>query len=113
MTDDEIRQELRVRNASRVFREEQRQKIEEIARKAEIPTPKEIAIAESEEDMREDLLLDNKYYLEKIELGKKIDDIISEGVILEESLNEERKVALDLYRKQRPRFNTLDIKLRA
>ena len=112
LNDEEVIEELKSRQSVQMEREERRQKIEELARKEGIPTPKDISVAESEEDLREDLLRDNKYYLEKIELGKKIDDIMSEGVILEESLTKERKLALDLYRKQRPRFNILDVKLR-
>lgn len=113
LTDERVIEELKLRQTVQMEREERRQKIEEIARKEGIPTPMEIATTEREEDLREDILRDNQYYLEKVELGKKIDAILSEGIVYEESLSKERKQALDLYRKQRPRFDEiLNVKLR-
>ena len=63
-------------------------------------------------DLEEDLLKDNQVYLERIELGKKIAVILEKGIIHEESLTKERKVALDLYRRQRPRFDIVNMHLR-
>ena len=80
LTDEKVIEELKLRQTVQMEREERRQKIEEIARKEGIPTPMEIATTEREEDLREDILRDNQYYLEKIELGKKIDAILSEGL---------------------------------
>ena len=57
------------------------------------------------EDLRQNLLQNNKVYLEKIELGRKISIIIEEGVVQEESLTKEHQAALELYRKHKPRFD--------
>jgi len=54
------------------------------------------------------MLKDNQKYLEMIERGKNMD----KGVVREESLTKERKLALDLYRKQRPRFDIDNMELR-
>ena len=56
--------------------------------------------------------IDYQKYLENIELGKQVNNIIDKGVILEGSLIKERKYALDLYRKQRPCFDTTSVQLR-
>ena len=66
-----------------------------------------------EEDLREEMLNDNQLYLAKIELGKKIAAIMNGGVVHEESLSKDRKSALELYRKQRPRFDIMNVELRA
>ena len=63
-------------------------------------------------NLEKDLLKDNQLYLERIELGKKIAIILDKGVIREESLTKERKVSLDLYRRQRPRFDIATMELR-
>ena len=114
MSEDEVREELKARHAIQLEREEKRQKIEEIAHQEGIPIPKEIVDTPvfDEENLREDLLKDNQLYLDKIELGKKIAVIIDEGMVREESLTKDRKLALDLYRKQRPRFDIANIELR-
>ena len=67
---------------------------------------------ETLENLRVDLLNRNQVYLEKIELGKNIAGIIDEGVVQEDSLTKERKLALELYRKQKPRFVISNVKLR-
>ncbi len=114
MNEDEIREELKARHAIQLEREEKRQKIEDIAHKEGIPLSKDIIESSFNDngDLEDDLLKDNELYLERIELGKKIAIILEKGVILEESLSKERKVALDLYRRQRPRFEIVDMNLR-
>ena len=64
------------------------------------------------ESLEKDMCQDNQKYLENIELGKTISAILDIGVIREESLTKERKVILDLYRKQRPRFDIVSMELR-
>ena len=116
MTESEVRDELKARHAVNLEREEKRQKIEEIAHKEGLIVPKEISEASSEFDegyLQEDMLKDNQIYLERIELGKRIDAIMDKGIVREESLSKERKYALDLYRKQRPRFDIASTELRA
>ena len=117
MSEDEVRAELKARNAVRLKREEKRQKIEDIAHKEGIPLPKDIIetsfnVVDDDVNLEKDLLKDNQLYLERIELGKKIAIILDKGVIREESLTKERKVALDLYRRQRPRFDIVNMNLR-
>ena len=76
--------------------------------------PKEIIDNQplEEENLRESLLRDNQLYQEKIELGKNISLILDEGIVREESLTKERKLALDLYHRQEPRFDTSAVQLR-
>ena len=57
--------------------------------------------------LEEELHRTNSKYIERIELGEKIAIIISKGSVREESLTKNYKEALDLYRKQRPRFNNI------
>ena len=112
MSKEEVSNELRARHTAQTKREERRQEIEKIANREGVPMVcyKEI-IKEplfDEKDLREDLLRDNQLYLEKIEVGKRIAAILDEGIILEESLTKDRKIVLDLYQKQRPRFNIVN-----
>ena len=114
LSKEEARDELRVRHAMQLQREEKRQIIEEMAHQEGISIPKEIIDTPvfDEKNLREDLLKDNQLYLDKIELGKTIAAIIDEGMVKEESLTKDRKLSLDLYRKQRPRFDIANIELR-
>ena len=119
LPEEEIREELRARHTLEVDRKEReakQQRVEEIALQEGLTVPREIIEASpefhDEGDLREDLMKDRQLYLDKVELGKKIDTIIDEGVIPEESLTKERKLALDLYRKQRPRFDIANMELR-
>ena len=113
MTDDEVREELRARNATRVYREENHQRIEEIAQQENIPI--ELCVQSSSSTLKtleEELLQTNQEYLEKIELGKEIALIIDEGTVREESLKRSYKEALDLHRKQKPRIDIQTAQLR-
>ena len=112
MNEDEVREELTARHAVSLAREEKGQKIKEMARKEGIPLSKDIIDNGDDGDLEGDLLKDNELYLERIELGNKIAVILDKGVIREESLTKERKIALDLYRRQRPRFDIVNMNLR-
>ena len=63
-------------------------------------------------NLEEELLQDNRDYLDNIELGKQINTIIDKGVVQEESLSKHRKDALDLYRKQKPTRDMFQVELR-
>ena len=82
MTEEEVREELRARDAARVSREERRQKVEEIAQQEGIPI--DLCI-ESREDafiitsLENEMLQDNQEYLDKIELGERVATIIDKG----------------------------------
>ena len=117
MSEDEVREELRVRHRLELQREEQRQKIEEIAQEEDISINlcKEVIVKAAilnEEELREELLANNQSYLDKIDLGRRITAIVDERIICEESLTREHKESLDLYRKQRPQFNIENVELR-
>ena len=55
---------------------------------------------------------DNQKYLDNIELGKQVNTVIAKGIVQEESVSKRRKDALDLYRKQRPTRDMLQVELR-
>ena len=99
MPADKAREEIKILRAANMEREEKRQKIEEIA-------------IEGDKDLREKLLRDNRIYLDKIELGNKIFDIINEGVVREQSLAKEYREALDMFRKTRARYDIANLELR-
>ena len=102
LPDHEIKEELRIRHAVKKEKERKQQQIEEIARENGYDGKLTM------EQLEQDLLLDNKIYLDKIELGRNISEIIGKGVVQEESLNKERQQALRLYRKHKPRTQAND-----
>ena len=114
LPEEELKEELRVRHAVQLERETKRQRVEEIAHQEGLTVPKEISDTQplDEENLRENLLRDNQLHLGKIELGKNISSIMDEGIVREESLTKERKLALDLYRRQEPRFDISVVQLR-
>ena len=113
MSDKDMREEIRAREATRLYREERRQKIEEIAhQEGIIPNLSEEYEVENASSLKEELLQTNKDYLEKIELGHRVANILDEGTVHEESLKKSYKDALDLYRKQRPIIDIQSVKLR-
>ena len=99
MPADKAREEIKVLRAANMEREEKRQRIEEIA-------------IEGDKDLREKLFRDNRIYLDKIELGNKMFDIINEGVVREQSLAKEYREALDMFRKTRARYDIANLELR-
>ena len=114
LPEEEVKEELRARHATQLEREAKRQRIEEIAAEEGLSIPKEISDTQTldKENLRENLLRDNQLYMEKIELGKNISSIMDEGIVREESLTKDRKLALDLYRRQEPRFDISVVQLR-
>ena len=115
MSEDEVREELRTRHTAHAQREERRQKVIEIAHQENIPIEHcndMIQPTISVVDLEVEMIQDNQYYLNKIELGKQINMIIGKGVVKEESLSRNRKEALDVYRKQQPARNMEQVELR-
>ena len=94
MSEDEAREELRRRNDSFLEREEKFQKLEEIAQQEEIDISNCIEIQPTPtittQSLEEELLKENQDYLDKLELGKQIAQIINKGTVLEESLSRDR-----------------------
>ena len=84
-------------------RDEKRQRLVETVHDIELSVPEEVHDPDSlnMDDLRELLLKDQQRYLKQIELGRNISYILDEGVIQEESLTLDNKLALDIYRQRR------------
>ena len=83
--------------------EAKRQRIVETVQNLELSVLEEVHDPDSlnMDDLRELLLKDQQRYLKQIELGRNISYILDEGVIQEESLTLDNKLALDIYRQRR------------
>ena len=82
--------------------EEEANQIEEIASEAVdfsycIDLEEEEIASEAVNLLEKTLLRNNKLYLEKLELGKKISAILDKGVVREGSLIKEHRIALNIY----------------
>ena len=84
-------------------RDEKHQRNVETVHDLELSAPEEVHDPDSlnMDDLRELLLKDQQHYLKQIELGRNISYILDEGVIQEESLTLDNKLALDIYRQRR------------
>ena len=84
-------------------RDEKRQRLVETVHDLELSASEEVHDPNSlnMDDLRELLLEDQQRYLKQIELGRNISYILDEGVIQEESLTLDNKLALDIYRQRR------------
>ena len=84
-------------------RDEKHQRNVETVHDLELSAPEEVHDPDSlnMDDLRELLLKDQQRYLKQIELGRNISYILDEGVIQEESLTLDNKLALDIYRQRR------------
>ena len=84
-------------------RDEKHQRPVETVHDLELSAPEEVHDPDSlnMDDLRELLLKDQQRYLKQIELGRNISYILDEGVIQEESLTLDNKLALDIYRQRR------------
>ena len=61
--------------------------------------PRDFMRQDSFVELRESIQYDNRIYFEKRSLGRRVAVILAEGVIEEESLTQERRDALDFYKK--------------
>lgn len=84
-------------------RDARRQRLVETVHDLELSASEEVHDPNSlnMDDLRELLLKDQQRYLKQIELGRNISYILDEGVIQEESLTLDNKLALDIYRQRR------------
>ena len=84
-------------------RDEKHQRLVETVHDLELSASEEVHDPNSlnMDDLRELLLEDQQRYLKQIELGRNISYILDEGVIQEESLTLDNKLALDIYRQRR------------
>ena len=117
LAENDMREEIQGRKRQYENRMEKIRMVKEIAQQEEAPLEcieevEKTSPSESLETLETEMLKDNQNYLEMIEHGKDIDTIIYKGIVREESLTKERKHSLDLYRKQRPRFNIANVELR-
>ena len=106
LDDGEVLRELRTRQELYIRREERRNEVRELARAEGIPVERclEMEISDSLPpinitELEAEIVAENKLYTAKVEMGKNIATILSRGVGSEESLDKEKKAALDLYRK--------------
>ena len=85
LTEDEVRDELRARNANEKLRKERRQRIKEIADEENIPINlcNDVIENNSCQTLRESLLQGNQAYLEKVDLGRDITVLINEEDVCE------------------------------
>ena len=105
LPDEELKEELRLRHDAQKAREEiqqKRRKVVDIAKDIGVSVPEEVkdSLSSSDDDVRKRLINNNKVYLERVGLGETISKILYEGEIREQSLSNEDRFALDLYRKQ-------------
>lgn len=107
LNEEEMRNEIKRRKKLGETREEQEQLINKIAEEEGYTPENRQTSTPDIVTLEEELLKTNSKYLERIEIGEKIAIIISKGTVREESLTKSYKEALDLYRKQRPRFNNI------
>ena len=118
MNPEEKKEELLKRKEDYLRREAQRLQIERIAFNIEAPSecyaqslptlPKPIL----DETVKEEMTRRNEEYLEKIDIGRQVYDVLLEGVVREGSLSSQHKEALDLFRKESSVMNVGDIQLR-
>jgi len=109
LDDDEVRSEIKRRKKIYETNEERIQYVKKIADEEGYDFNN---IDKDKKNLRESMLQDNKDYLETIDMGKQINEIIDEGVVHEESLVKYRKDALKLYLKQRPTRDMTQVELR-
>ena len=104
LPDNEIKDELKSRQEIKKKQEEKIQKVVEIARENDLAIPDEIVSEKREsvekiDDVRAKCLQSQQLYLEKIELGKQIANIVETGEVMYEALGKEYKEAFNTYRK--------------
>ena len=117
LSEEELEEELRTRHQNQLAeaeKQQKRQKVADIAKNIGVPVPEEVGDSESldKDDLRDLLSRNNRLYLGQIELGKNISSILDEGVVREESLTKEHKLALDIYRREEPRCDISTVHLR-
>ena len=113
--DDAIRNELEKRMGMAEEREKQLEKIKKIADEVGAPAScykQTFPPSNTPADLEQELFHYNDIYLEKFERGKQIYDILSKGKIMEDSLPNHHKQALDVYRKSRTPMDLTYIELR-
>ena len=103
LPDKQLEEVLQAGHDIQQERDEKRQRLVEPVHDLELSASEEVHDPNSlnMDDLRELLLKDQQRYLKQIELGRNISYILDEGVIQEESLTLDNKLALDIYRQRR------------
>jgi len=109
LEDTELRNEIKRRKKIHEMNEERMLYVKKVSEEEGYDFNK---IDNDKRKLRESMLQDNKDYLEAIDMGKQINEIIDEGIVHEESLVKYRKDALKLYLKQRPTRDMTQVELR-
>ena len=114
LSEDELEKELKVRHDVQQEKEEKRQQVVETAQNLGLSAPDEVKESKviDKADLRSKLVNLNKVYLERVQYGEEISNILGEGEINEECLTKEHKYALDLYRQKRLRLDINEVVLR-
>jgi len=110
---DEVRTEIKKRKKLHDIDKERKQSVKNIAKEEGYRYYDYVSDVEDEELLEESMLCDDKYHLDTIELGRRVNKIIDKGIVHEESLQKYRKDALKLYRKQKPTRDLTQVELRA
>ena len=115
LSEDELEKELKVRHDVQQEKEEKRQQVVETAQNLGLSIPDEVKESKvlDKADLRSKLVNLNKVYLERVQYGEEISNILGEGEINEECLTKEHKYALDLYRQKRLRLDINEVVLRS
>ena len=113
LEDDEVRAEIIKRKKLLEFNNEGKKFVKKVAEEEGYQYYDSINDAANEELLEESMLCDNKDYLDTIELGRRVNNVIDKGIVHEESLDKHRKDALKLYRKQKPTRDLTQVELRA
>ena len=114
LAEKDMREEIKARKRQYENKLERIRLVKEIAQQEEAPLEciEEIEKTNIEENLETEMLKDNQKYLDMIEYGKKVANILDKGIVREESLSKDRKQCLDLYRKQEPKFDLSSVQLR-
>ena len=114
LTDDQLEDELWARHAIQQEREAKRQRVVETAQNLGFSIPDEVKESQmlDKDDLRSKLENLNKLYLERVQYGEEISNILGEGEINEECLTREQKHALELYHQKRLRLDINEVILR-
>ena len=114
LPENQLEEALRARHEIQQEKEEKRQQVVETAQNLGLSIPDEVKESKvlDKADLRSKLVNLNKVYLERVQYGEEISNILGEGEINEECLTKEHKYALDLYRQKRLRLDINEVVLR-
>ena len=117
LPEDEIKEKLKACHAAKLERESQAakvRKLEEIAVEEGLMSPQQPDTERSpdKETVRKDILERKQKFHAKIEFGEMVASIIAEEDADEQYLSPEQRDALQLFRREQPQFEIVDVELR-